>query len=146
ESNAIVKYLADKQNSSLYPKDLRRRALVDQWIDFSTQHIATAVGRVFFNRIIYKVMNAQQDERSLQDGLGFLQQFLPVVDAQLKKSAYLADPEITLADLCLLADLDPAEVCSIDLSPYSNLQRWRDGLRTKDFYQKCFASYTQMIQ
>src|SRR5262245_47137766 len=55
ESNAIMKYLADKESSSLYPKDRRRRALVDQWIDFSTIHIGTAVARVFVNRVAYKM-------------------------------------------------------------------------------------------
>src|SRR5215831_279401 len=129
ESNAIIKYLADKESSSLYPKELRRRALVDQWIDFASLHIGTAVARVVFNRVFYKFAKVEQDERSLKDGLGFLQRFLPVVEAQLAKHAFLAGPETTLADFCLLALLDPAEIASIDLSPYPRLQRWRDGLK-----------------
>src|SRR5579864_3672714 len=39
ESNAIVCYLADKAQSPIYPKDLKQRALVDQWIDYASFHV-----------------------------------------------------------------------------------------------------------
>ena len=39
ESNAIIRYLAQKENSSLYPTDLKKRVVVDQWIDFASLHI-----------------------------------------------------------------------------------------------------------
>jgi len=146
ESNAIIRYLADKAGSNLYPKDLKRRAIVDQWLDFSSMHIGISVGKVFFNRIVYKLMNTEQDERSLKDGISFLQRFLPVIDAQLAKSPFIAGAEMSLADICLLSNLDPAEPSEIDLSPYPNLVKWRNGLRAQDFYQKCFKSYGEMLQ
>jgi len=146
ESNAIIKYLAEKAGSSLYPKDLRRRSVVDQWADFASIHIGMAMGRVFVNRVAYKIVGIEQDERSLKDGLEFLGRFLPVVEGQLKKSAFLAGPELSIADFSLLAHLDPAEVCSIDLSATPSLQRWRNALRDKEFYQKCFPSYEKMLQ
>src|SRR5436190_13308747 len=39
ESNAIIRYLADKVDSNIYPEELKRRAIVDQWLDFSSVHI-----------------------------------------------------------------------------------------------------------
>src|SRR5262245_4584438 len=146
ESNAIIKYLAEKSSSPLYPKDLRHRALVDQWIDFSTLHVGMSIARVFINRVAYKIMKTELDERSLKDGLAFLQRFLPVLEGQLSKNQFLAGPEMTLADICLLAHMDPAEISSIDLSPYPHLQKWQWDLQVKDFYQKCFSSYTEMLQ
>jgi len=145
ESNAIIQYLADKESSNFYPKDRRRRAIVDQWLDFASLHIGTAIGRVFVNRVAYKILNLEKDERSLQDGLAFLARFLPVLEGQLSKNAFLAGPETTLADFALLSNLDPAEIASVDLTPYPHLKRWQAGLMAKDFYQKCFPSYTQML-
>ncbi|MCE9624078.1 MAG: glutathione S-transferase family protein [Deltaproteobacteria bacterium] len=145
ESNAIIRYLARKVSSSLYPQDLKRGALVDQWMDFASLHVAQAVGRVFFNRVAYKFLNAEVDPRSLSDGLQFLQRFLPVLEGALAKSAFLAGPELSLADFSLLAGLDQAEVAGIELEVYPALSQWRKELIAKDFYQKCFSSYAAML-
>ncbi len=146
ESNAIIKYLADKAHSSLYPKDLKERAAVDQWIDFSSMHVAMAMSKVVFNRVFYKRFNMELDERSLKDGLNFLNQFLPVVDAQLGKNNYLAGKNFTLADIVLLSALDPAEVASVDLSAYSHLTIWRNGLKKKEFYTQCYQEYGESLK
>ncbi|MFO1520159.1 MAG: glutathione S-transferase family protein [bacterium] len=145
ESNAIIKYLSEKAGSPLYPKDLRQRVTVDQWMDFSSLHIGTAMQRVFVNRVLYQFVGMEKDERSLKDGIDFLGRFLPVVEGQLKNNKFIAGPEMTVADFCLLAHLDPAEISQVDLSAYSSLTRWRNGLKDKEFYQKCFPSYEQML-
>ena len=102
--------------------------------------------RVFFNRIIYQVLNVEKDERSLQDGLTFLERFLPIVDTQLGKSTHLASEDLSLADMVLLAWLDPAEVSEIDLSPYQNIVRWRNRLKQEDFYTTCHKDYQEAFQ
>ena len=51
ESNAICKYLCDKHQSPLYPKDLKKRALVEQWIDYANLHIGGNFIPVVYNRL-----------------------------------------------------------------------------------------------
>ena len=145
ESNAIVKYFADKNGSQFYPKDLKKRAIVDQWIDFSSFHVGMALSKVFYNRVIAQRIGESVDENSLKDGLKFLDRFLPVIDAQLKKNKYLAGNEMTLADFDLLAILDPSEASGIDLTPYQAIVKWRDPLRKQDFYQKCHKVYGESM-
>jgi glutathione S-transferase len=82
------------------------------------------------------------DERSLQDGLKFLDRFLPVLEKQLGQCEYLAGDALTLADFNLVATLDPAELSEIDLSAYPVLKTYRDRLMAEAFYQKCFAKYS----
>ncbi len=135
ESNAIIKYLADSNNSPLYPRDPKKRALIDQWIDFSSIHVQAALNRIFFNRIIYKMMNVPKDENSLAEGIKFVAQFLPIIDKQLAQSRYLAGNELTLADIDLLAILEPCEAVSVDLSAYSKIVAWRKGLQQNAWYQ-----------
>lgn len=139
ESNAIIRYLAEK--SPLYPSGLRQRAVVDQWMDFVSHHIATALGRVLFNRVFAPFLKVEVDERGLSEGLSFLERFLPVVDTPLKERRYLAGSELTLADFNLLSALDPAEVAQVDLSGYLNITRWRKDLQGRDFYTRCHKSY-----
>ncbi len=146
ESGAIIKYLADKVGSSLYPKGLKERALVDQEIDFVTLHVNAALQKIVYNRVFAPRRKIAVDERSLEEGLNFLGRFLPIVEAQLAKSAYLAGNTLTLADMTLLSGLDPAEVAGIDLSSYPGIRAWRENLRKQEFYTKCYNQYGESLK
>ena len=146
ESNAIIKYLASKKNTPLYPWDLQQKALIDQWIDFITMHIGVNLSKVMYNRVFYKFRGDTVDERSITDGLKFLGQYFPTIDAQIYKNTFVVSKEFTLADIVLLATLDPAEVAEIDLSSYQNITRWRNELKKKDFYTKCYKEYGEMLK
>jgi glutathione S-transferase len=145
ESNAIIKYLAQKHKSVLYPSGLKERAAVDQWMDFVSLHIGAAMGRVLYNRVFAPIIGTEVDQRSLKDGVSFLGRFLPVVDRQLKNNEYLAGSEMTLADFVLLATLDPTEVAGIDVSSYPKIVRWRQKLMEQEFYTKCHKSYGEAL-
>lgn len=146
ESNAICKYLAQKAGSDLYPLELTRHAIVNEWIDFSSLHIGNAMLKVFFNTIVAPLFGIDVDSQSEQDGRSFLDNFLPVVDKQLQQNRHLAGDELSLADFTLLANLDPAELTAISLTPYSHLTAWRQQLKQEDFYQKCFADYSDVVK
>lgn len=146
ESNAIIRYLADKNNSPLYPRELKARAVVDQWIDFISSHVGLAFSKVAFNRLFAPRMKMEVDERSLKEGLQWLDRYLPIVNDQLGKSKYIASDKMTIADIALLATLDPAEVCSIDLSTYKNIVQWRNALKGQEFYTKCFKEYGELLK
>ena len=136
ESGAICKYLCDKKGSDLYPKDLKHRAIIEQWIDFSVQHVGTAMGKVAFNRLFAPMMGVPVDENSLKEGMQLLERFLPLVDKQLGKSKFLASDKMTLADLSLFGVLEYAEKAQYDLSMYKSLSAWRNKLMATEFYGK----------
>lgn len=145
ESGAIIKYFSDKVGSSLYPKELKERAVVDQALDFVNLHVNAALQKIVYNRVFAPRRKVAIDERSLEDGLAFLNRFLPIIEAQLTKSTYLVGATLTLADITLLAGLDPVEVANIDLSSYPHIIEWRKNLRKQDFYTKCYQSYGQAL-
>ena len=145
ESNAIIKYLALKNNSPLYPKELKEQATIDQWIDFGSHHAGQAMAKVVYNRLIAPLRNVPVDEHSLKEGLTFLDRFLPIIDQQLGKNKFLAGDRFTLADINLLTILDPAEVSSIDLGKYKNIVKWRNALRKEKFYRDCHEEYGEVL-
>lgn len=146
ESGAICRYLATKSTSSLYPNDLHSKAIVDQWTDYSVAHIAMAMQKVLFNSVIYKFMDTEQDKRSLEEGQEFLHRFLPIIDAQLSTMKYLAGDSVSLADMILLAWLDPVEICEFDLSSHQHICSWRDQLKQESFYTTCYLNYQDLFQ
>ncbi len=145
ESMAIARYLVNKTNSDLYPQDLKQRAVVDQWIDFSNIHVQGMLTRVLFNRLIAPMVGAEVDEDSLNFGLEMLEQYFPVLDNQLGVSTYLAGDNLTLADINLVAILDPAQAAGVDISGYQNLNKWFNSIKQQEFYQKCHTDYNEVL-
>lgn len=141
ESGAIIKYLANKNNSPLYPKDVEQRAVVDMWMDFGSMHIGVALSKVIYNRVFVPLRGLNPDESSLKEGLELLKRFLPVLDNQLAQNQYITGNEFTLADINLLALFDPCEIAGIDIVPFKNIVRWREALRKEKFYTDCHQEY-----
>ena len=53
ESNAIVRYLADKHGrTDLYPKELKARATVESWMDWASTDFATGMRPVFHGLVV----------------------------------------------------------------------------------------------
>ena len=146
ESNAINKYLATTNNSPIYPQDAKKRAVVDAWMDYVAIHVAQAMGRVVFNRLFAPMTGQKIDETSLQVGLEFLDKYFPILEKQLSQNTYLAGKEFSLADINLLAVLDPCELAQISLAEYPHITKWRNALKSQSFYQKCYKDYTQFVQ
>ena len=146
ESNSINRYLAAISNSSIYPQDAKKRAVVDAWMDYAAIHVAHAVGRVLFNRVFAPMTGQKADEESIRVGLEFLDKYFPVLEKQLSQNPYLAGKEFSLADINLLAILDPCELAQITIERYPTIKKWRTGLKSQPFYQKCYKDYTQFVQ
>jgi len=146
ESNAICKYLSCKHKSDLYPPDFKEQAVVDQWIDFVTMHVQAAYGRVLFNRVFAPFAKVAVDENSLADGLKFLNRFLPVVNERLGQFDNLAGDKFSLADIVLVATLDPTEVAQVDIAPYENIVKWRNNQKQQAYYTKTYKEYGEPLK
>ena len=145
ESNAICRYLCRKHGSELLPSDLKEQAVVDRWLDFVGIHVHDAFVRIMFNKLLAPLINVPVDETAIRVGYSFLKRFLPVVETQLAAHPNLCGERFTIADICLLATLDPAEILDIDLSPYSQLLEWRSKLQEEHFYTSCHTSFAEAL-
>ena len=119
ESMAISKYLAEKLDS---------------------------LNRVTFNRTLAPKIGAEVDHNSLNFGLQMLDRYFPVLDMQLGQSEFLAGDQLTLADINLVAVLDPAEISGVDFSGHQNLQKWFQSMKQQDFYTKCHNDFKETLQ
>lgn len=145
ESNVIMKYLCRKHGADLYPSDILTQATVDQWTDFVAHHLGANFTRVFFNKIASELFGMEKDPKSLETGHQFINRFLPIADQRLRGSTYLAGDSLSIADLCLLAILDPSEEMDIDVTVYPHINKWRQQLMAKPFYRKVHTSYGETL-
>lgn len=141
ESLAIQRYLARRKQSDLFPRDIKGQARVEQWMDYAAQHVRMPYGRIQFNRLIAPMIGQPVDEDSINMGLHFLSQNFPIIEAQLSENEFLCGNKLSLADITLLASMDPTELLKISIADYPYITRWRQALRERDFYQNVHSHF-----
>lgn len=141
ESAPIMRYMARKHKSDLYPSEFQTRAKVEQWMDFCIHHVRSPMARIQFNRLIAPMIGQPVDEASIHTGLHLLAESLPHLETRLADKAFLVGYKLTLADITLLGSLDAAELLIFDLSEYSHLSSWRDRMRGQDYYTKVHSHF-----
>lgn len=141
ESLTIMRYLAKRQASDLYPEAMEGQAHVEQWMDYVAHHVRNPFNRIQFNRLIAPMLGQPADENSIKMGLHFLEESLPIIDLKLEETEFLCGDTLSLGDLVLLASIDPAELLEVSLEPYPFVSRWRQALRERDFYQNVHTHF-----
>ena len=129
ESSAILKYLADKTASPLYPKDLQARARVNERMDwFNTQ-----LSRDFCSGLVFAQLLPNQRRRSDEAqaatvawGQERSRQWLQVLNDHLLGPTrnFVCGDEITLADHLGACLLTLGEVIGCDFAAYPYVQGW----------------------
>ena len=146
ESNAICKYLCDKHDSPLFPKDVKKRAAIEQWIDYISFHIGANFVPIMYNRLFAQRRGLAVNEKAITEGEEFLKQYFPIIEKQLTQHKYIVGQEISLADIVLFAILEPAEMALVDLNVYPKLSAWRAELKKQSFYTSCYKEYGEMLK
>jgi len=129
ESSAILKYLADKTDSPLYPKDLQARARVNERMDW----INTQLNRELCYGVVYPQAFAHHKRGSeevqaatLQWGKERAQGWLKVLDENIlgKGNPFLCGDTMTIADYFGAGFVSAGEIVGCDYAAYPNVQKW----------------------
>lgn len=120
ESNAIINYLA--VGSELLPTDPFTLAKVQQWQFFEqySHEPFIAVAR-FINKYLGLPKDRQQDYISKQEGG---HKALRIMEEQLKKTDYLVNNKMTMADISLFAYTHVAPEGGVLLDTYPYIRAW----------------------
>lgn len=119
ESRAIITYLAEKygKNDSLYPKDVRKRALVLQRLFFDATTLYQRFADAYYPLMFAGVPYTEDRIKKIDEAFEFLNTFLA-------GNEYVAGNELTVADLSILATVTTIQVVDYDISKYPNVARW----------------------
>lgn len=145
ESSAILKYLADKTGSPLYPKDLQQRARVNERMDW----INTQLCRDFAYGFIYPQIfpshrrpSAEVQEATLLWGKERAQGWLKVLNDHIlgANNAYLCGDTMTIADYFGASFVALGEATGTDYAAYPNVQRWLGRMKALKSWKQVNAA------
>ncbi|CAK9795852.1 Glutathione S-transferase 1, isoform C [Anthophora plagiata] len=126
ESRAIMGYLADQygKNDTLYPKDPKKRAIVNQKLYFDACTLYKAFADCYYPIFFAKEAKNPAKVSSVDAALTFLDKFLEGQD-------YVAGKSMTLADLSIVATVSTIEIVGHDIKAHKNIARWYAKIKSE---------------
>ncbi|MCE9579788.1 MAG: glutathione S-transferase family protein [Deltaproteobacteria bacterium] len=137
ESTAIVRYLAT--GTALLPTARRAAAEVDRWMAWQVAHLAPAMSKVAYERIVKRVTGrGAPDTAAIAAGTAEFAQWSAILDGALAGREYVAGP-LTLADFALAAHYSLAAACELDLAPHPRVAAWLARVCARDSMARALA-------
>jgi glutathione S-transferase len=123
ESRAICIYLVEKygRNDSLYPKNPKVRATINQLLYFD-------MGTLFYRAIDYYMPYFSGGALDIQK-LELLNETFKLFNALITDKKFVVGYRLTIADLILIASVSSVEAFGYDLNPYKNVVGWYENIK-----------------
>ena len=139
ESDAIVRYLAQREGrDDLYPAEPRKRAIVEQWMNW----YGTSFGQSFryaFHALIRR-NPAFADQGRIDSSLRACAGRVAILDAHLAAAGgpYVAGADLTLADILMGAGVNRWMHMPADKPPCPAVAAYYERLSTRPAYARWF--------
>ena len=129
ESGAICRYVANREQSELYPAEPYERAKVDQWMDFFSCHLGRFLTTIYFERIIKPKANlGEPNDAACEEAANLAHQNLKAMERSLADAKYLAGETPSIAPLFALAYIEQVRVIDFPLDDYPRVSAWYEHL------------------
>jgi GST-like protein len=133
ESPAILRYLAEKTNSPLIPKDARTRVEMESWFSYGVSTFCMVVAQ--YGHFHFRTQEDSPPAKKYFET--YARDMYGVIDQRLDGRDYFVG-DYSLADLAHYADVRTyAE--SIKPADYPNLKRWYDRISARPAVQRAYA-------
>jgi glutathione S-transferase len=141
ESSAILKYLAEKTDSPLYPEELQQRARVNERMDWVNTQLCRDLAYGLVYPQIFPTHKRRSDEAhdaTMQWGRERAKNWMKVMNDKLlgRADAYLAGHSMTIADYYGAPFVALAELVGTDLSPYPHVKAWLGRMKALKNWKK----------
>ena len=144
ENSAILKYLADKAGSPAYPKDLQKRARVNERMDWTSTQLCTDLvyGLVYPQIFVsHKRRSDEAQAATLERAKERAQTWLKVLNDHIlgPGNNYLCGDALTIADYHAVSYVALAEVIGSDLAAYPHVKAWLGRMKSLKSWPQVFS-------
>jgi glutathione S-transferase len=139
ESNTILRYLASKhQVFTWYSQDLRQRAHIEKWMDWSNSSLTTAITPIMWQ--LFRTPIAQRDQGLLLSSAEKSTQMISILEAHFATHRFAIGEAPTLADIPMAIQayrwsIMPWEQLSYQAPAMPNVGAWLDRLAERPVFR-----------
>lgn len=134
ESSSIIRYLARKSKSTLYPSDFAARQTVERWMDWELSLLAPRHVPVFIGMV--RTKPEDRNQAAIDGALAQWNAGMQVLEDQLAQNAFVAGAAFTLADIPIAPIAHRWFNLDIDRIAAPNIKRWYDGFAHDTGFRK----------
>src|SRR5690606_3124421 len=122
ESRAICRYLSEKTESPLTPRNPKERAKMEQWLSIEASNFTPHAMKFIFHHIFKQ----PQEEAALEAARTSLEHCLEIVSNTLSKQPYFASEQFTLANIAFMPYVEYLQATPVaeTLAKYPALIAW----------------------
>lgn len=134
EAHAMCRYLDARAGGRLMPSDLRRRALVDQWMSIESANFSAHAMKFVYHYLLH----AEQDAATLAHASEAFDKALGVLAKELTGKSFIGGDAFTLADVCYMPYfeyvlLTPARA---QVEKYPSVMAWWSKVSDRSAWRK----------
>ena len=145
ESSAILKYLADKADSPLYPKDLKERARVNERMDwFNTDFYRDWGYNLAYPQLFphHARPSADVTKGTIEWGRDRAATKLTLLDQTiLGDKPFVCGDSMTIADVFGAQLISLGEILRVDFGKYPNVKRWLERMKALPAWKEINAAH-----
>ena len=146
ESNSIIRYLAQlKPSLNLLGTDLWSQALVNQWLDWSTNELEPPILRLSMTAHGWIEPDNEQLLKAAKDAISKLE----ILNVHLKSNTFLVGNNITIADIAIASLLVTPMTLLLDeehRKQFLSVSRWFETIISQVPFKKvCFINEKEKI-
>jgi len=134
ESNTILRYLAAKAKSALYPVDAGKRSQVERWMDWQLASLNNPYLAMFREAKLEPAKRSADFDTQRKD----LGAQLAILDKSMGK--FVAGDELSIADICLAPIIYRCLRFGVDLPELANVKRWDAAISGREAFKKATAA------
>lgn len=134
ESNTILRYVAAKAKSALYPTDPAKRSQIERWMDWQLASLNNPY-LAMFREAKLEPAKRSADFANQQKDLGAQ---LSILDKSMGK--WVAGDEMSIADMCLGPIVYRCLRFGVELPELANVKRWDAAISSRDAFKKATAA------
>lgn len=132
ESNSILRYIANKVDTALYPADPGARSEIERWMDWQLASLNAPYVAIFKESKKPEAGRAPSFAADAKE----LREHLAMLNGQMAGRSWIAGGGMSLADICLGPIIHRCLDFPIDVSGLDQLQAWRTGIAGRAAFKK----------
>lgn len=124
ESRPICIYLVEKyaKDDTLYPKDPKKRAVVNQRLYFDMGTLTKRLYDYFYPQLI---LNEKPDAEKFKR----LEEAVELLDVFLESSSFVAGDKMTIADFAIAVTVSVIKLTGYEIMKFPFISRWYDAMK-----------------
>lgn len=124
ESRPVCIYLVEKyaKDDTLYPKDPKKRAVVNQRLYFDMGTLTKRLYDYFYPQL---VLNEKPDAEKFK----LLEEAVELLDVFLEENNFVAGDKMTIADFAIAVTVSVIELTGYEIVKFPNINRWYDVMK-----------------